>query len=357
MGEHRLDIVEPVRGECLDGIDHALGAAAAIRLDDFRGLPEPCLLVSAQSLRDVVTGGERVGQRTGVEDGLAGAVGADRVHRVGGVSQQRHPTVRPPLQGIAVAHRVLPEHLCRPDQCDHVDLVDREPLDVREHLVEPSRPRPVLPPGWSGPFGAGLGHHRPVGEPMIVRRSARDRVEDDLGLHAAGDDHRAPGQERRPIGGSAPQHRPVPAGRPLAGIDRRPHGGMDSVGADEGIAAHRLERRTRAVGEVSRDAVAVLLEGGETVTGRDRLRAEAIDDRIAEHALQRTAVDRELRDRVTRVGPAKLMPDSLPEAVRVDQLVGPHPDRIEPLEQAERAQLADRVRQRVDPDAELADLR
>ncbi len=52
---------------------------------------------------------------------------------------------------------------------------------------------------------------------------------------------------------------------------------------------------------------------------------------------------------------AQLVPDFLPEAVEIEQLVGADRHRVEPLEQAEFLQLLDRVRQRVDADAKLAD--
>ena len=45
-----------------------------------------------------------------------------------------------------------------------------------------------------------------------------------------------------PIGGAAPQHRPVPAGRALAGHQQRSHGRVDPVGADQNV---RLDRRCR----------------------------------------------------------------------------------------------------------------
>ena len=75
---------------------------------------------------------------------------------------------------------------------------------------------------------------------------------------------------------------------------------------------------------------------------------------VVDHALQPAAMDGELRDLVARIGAARLAPDLLAEPVGVDQLVGADADRIEPVEQPELRQLLDRVRQRVDADAELA---
>ena len=51
---------------------------------------------------------------------------------------------------------------------------------------------------------------------------------------------------------------------------------------------------------------------------------EPLDHRVAQHALQHAAVDRELRHGVAGVQPAQLAPHLLAEAVHVDQLVGAH---------------------------------
>lgn len=89
----------------------------------------------------------------------------------------------------------------------------------------------------------------------------------------------------------------------------------------------------------------------------DRVGAESLDRRVAQHALQRPAVDRELRDGVAGIGAAQLVPDLLPEAVAIEELIGAHTDRVEAFQQAEVGKHGDRVGKRVDPDTELADLR
>ena len=132
---------------------------------------------------------------------------------------------------------------------------------------------------------------------------------------------------------------------------------MDPIRADEHVRHDRLQRRSGGVDEPRRDVLMVLVKPRQAVAGHDRLRAPPLDHRVLENALQRAAVDRELRHLIPRVEPSQLAPDLLPEAVHVDQLVGAQSDRVQPLEQAELGELADRVRQRVDPDAEFADLR
>src|SRR5262245_30493026 len=66
-------------------------------------------------------------------------------------------------------------------------------------------------------------------------------------------------------------------------------------------------------------------------------------------------MDRDLRHVVARIEAARLAPDLLAETVGVDQFKRADRDRVEPLHQPELLQFLDRVRQRVDADAELAD--
>ena len=108
MREHRVDVTETVRRQRLDSIDHALGSAVAVRVDDLGGGSVARPLVAGQRLRHAAGArvGERVGERPRIEDRLAGAVGADRVHRVGRIAQQGHPAVTPAIDRIPVKRRL-----------------------------------------------------------------------------------------------------------------------------------------------------------------------------------------------------------------------------------------------------------
>src|SRR5213080_3078673 len=99
---------------------------------------------------------------------------------------------------------------------------------------------------------------------------------------------------------------------------------MDTIGADQHVAACGQAMRTAAIEEIRRDAAVVLREGAEPRARR------LIDD-----VLQSAAVDRELRHVETRIGAAQFAPDLLPEAVEVEQLVGADRDGVEPFEQTE----------------------
>src|ERR1041385_7142383 len=85
------------------------------------------------------------------------------------------------------------------------------------------------------------------------------------------------------------------------------------------------------------------------------LRAEPRLDRAVDHALQPPAVNGELRHIMTGRDAARLAPDLLAMTVQIIQFVGADGDCVERIEQAESCQLSDRMRQRIDADAEFAD--
>src|SRR5579862_2786710 len=83
--------------------------------------------------------------------------------------------------------------------------------------------------------------------------------------------------------------------------------------------------------------------------------SEPSADRLVDHALKSSAMDRELRDIVASVEPARLAPDLLPKAVGVEQLVSADRNRIKAFEQAEFGQFLDGMRQCIDTDTKFPD--
>ena len=65
-------------------------------------------------------------------------------------------------------------------------------------------------------------------------------------------------------------------------------------------------------------------------------------------------MEAELRQREPGVQPARLAEDLVPETVGVEQLPGADPGLVQPVQEPQRVEFLDRVRERVDPDAELA---
>ena len=83
--------------------------------------------------------------------------------------------------------------------------------------------------------------------------------------------------------------------------------------------------------------------------------AEPRAHRLVNHALKPAAMDRELRDVIAGIEPARLAPYLLSETVGVEQFVGPDRHGVQPFEQAEFGQFLDGMRQCIDADAELPD--
>ncbi len=89
-------------------------AVAALRIASY----------SASASAPTPRGGELVGQADGVEDRLAGAVRAARIHRMGGVAEQGDAAEAPARQRILVDHRVGEDGLGRADQRGDVEPVE-----------------------------------------------------------------------------------------------------------------------------------------------------------------------------------------------------------------------------------------
>src|SRR5262245_36252180 len=130
---------------------------------------------------------------------------------------------------------------------------------------------------------------------------------------------------------------------------------MDTVGTDQHVAGDGMAVRAVPIKEPGGDAALILLEAAEPAAGVEAALAEPRARGLIDHALQAAAMNRELRHVVARLEAARLAPHLLAETVGVDQLVGADRDAVQPLEEPEPLQLLDRVRQRVDADAELAD--
>jgi AcrR family transcriptional regulator len=102
-----LDAGEPFGGEPFDLVDHLLRAAGPVAQHHLPGGGQAIVLVGPQRVGGVGMSHQVAAQVRGVQDGLAGAVGSHRVHRVGGVPQQGHPPLCPVRQRVPVADREL----------------------------------------------------------------------------------------------------------------------------------------------------------------------------------------------------------------------------------------------------------
>jgi len=111
------------------------------------------------------------------------------------------------------------------------------------------------------------------------------------------------------------------------------------------------------VAELRHHAVRRLLPGVQVPAGDDALRPQAFARGLQQHHLQPAAVDGELRPAVAGGLAARLRPDELAALGVVGQLRGAHAQGVEPVEQAQLVQLAHRMGQQVDADAQRPDLR
>src|SRR5215472_5218410 len=131
---------------------------------------------------------------------------------------------------------------------------------------------------------------------------------------------------------------------------------MDAVGADQNVAMGGGALCPGAIEEIGGDAGFILVESAEAMAGMDARFANALSHGLVDHALEPAAVNRKLRHIISRVEPARLAPNLLAEAVGVEEFKSADRDRVEALQEPERGELLDGMRQRIDANAELADL-
>ena len=122
--EHILDTLKAV-GRALLGELHAVfWTILAVGADDGGGRWQAHTLIGSERLDGISVLAQRLHQGINVENGLARAVGADRIHGVGRISQQRHPAMAPARQGLAIDHRIFEDSGGARDQARNVEPVE-----------------------------------------------------------------------------------------------------------------------------------------------------------------------------------------------------------------------------------------
>ncbi|OIQ71926.1 hypothetical protein GALL_464530 [mine drainage metagenome] len=193
----------------------------------------------------------------------------------------------------------------------------------------------------------------PLGDPIDLEFAVavgflRDRIADEFQGLVAGHDHGAAGEEGIRGGDAAPEDAPVPDRRAFVGIELFADRGVDAVGGDQKrpvMAAGRLSGCL--VDEFGAHAVRRLGPVAQMMAGENVFTAQAFGRGIEQDLLQHPAMDRELRPFVAGLDPARLAPDRLAVLGKIREFPGAHAGRVEPVEQAEFDQLANRVRQHV----------
>src|SRR5262245_26261097 len=156
-----------------------------------------------------------------------------------------------------------------------------------------------------------------------------------------------------PLRRCAPEHDPVPSGRPLMRVEVRPDPRMDSIRADQRITGDLdALTRVRAV-EGGDHPVASILKIHQPAIGMNARRSQPLKYSAQQHAMKPATMDAELRHGVTGIDPTQFLPHGLTEPIDVDELARADAHSIQSGQQAERCEFLYGVRQHIDADAKL----
>ena len=171
-------------------------------------------------MQPILVGEQRIGihavlehrraEHAGVDDRLARSVGPHRIHDVGGIPDESHSPIDPPLGGVAVHHRVLPHLVGAADQ-----RRDIEPVEVPlEELPEEHGRVDFLIPTGGIPTSGGV--EREFRDPVLALESGRlinraDRVVDEPLLEIPDERERGSCADRWAVRGSPPEHGSAPS--------------------------------------------------------------------------------------------------------------------------------------------------
>ncbi len=285
---------------------------------------------------------------------MRSAVGAHRIHQVGGVAEQGDASPAPVRQRIAVDHRVLQDQLVAGQQVADVEPAQVPVGEERQHVLQ----APVaVPVGLVVELADGGARHHahPVHQRLAFGRvTRRDRIGDQARpVLVVGDDHGLAVEEAVELGDAAPHGDPTVGQRPLVGMQVRADRRMDAVGADQHIGTERLGLAVSVAGADQHAAVA-LLDTLHAETGAYRLLAEALAHRGEQDHLQFAAMDRVLRIGVAGFHPARLGPYRGAALVDVAQLVGGDGGGRQRRAEAQFGKGLDRRRLDIDADAKGA---
>src|SRR4051812_6527966 len=247
------------------------------------------------------------GQCGGVEDGLARAVRAARVHWVRSVAQQRDAAEGPRGQRVLVDHRIFEHHVGGAEERWHVEPIELPRLDIGDEVLDArgAIPVPRLVVGR-------LDFPQPVDELAallvdavayrVVHQLAR--LEPACPHHAGAREHRLPARD--------------PAPHVDAGITRRAFGRIELLANDRMYSVATYGRRAPdglAVLDLQHDVVFFLGNRNTMRIQVQAVRADALLERLEQDHLQVAAMDRKLRPFVAGAPPKRLAVDQLAEAV------------------------------------------
>lgn len=101
------------------------------------------VLIGLQRRRGIGEIRQTAGELGGIENGLAGAVGAAGNHRVGRVYEQCHTAEVPAVQRLLVDHRILEDGFGLAEHCRGVEPLEVPVGEVADEVLDIARQLPV----------------------------------------------------------------------------------------------------------------------------------------------------------------------------------------------------------------------
>ena len=123
----------------LHDVDDTLWTARAVILDDLGRHRQARGFIRLERGHDILRLGQERRHAARIKDRLTRTVGADRIHGMRRIPQQRHAAEGPVREGITIAHGVFVEFRRGTDDLDWIDGGKLEyPLDVRQDFIKPT---------------------------------------------------------------------------------------------------------------------------------------------------------------------------------------------------------------------------
>ena len=173
--QHVGDDVVAVGRAFLDHLHHLFRPVAPVEQHEVGGGGPALGLIGHQRGVGRAMRQDLAGEDAGVEDRLRGAVGADRVHRMRGVADQRGQAKCPLRNRIAVDQRIFVGVRTVADQAGHVEPVEFPVLEPGQELVELGGAVVILAPPLVGR------RHVPLGDPVDLSACRRHPAACEIG--------------------------------------------------------------------------------------------------------------------------------------------------------------------------------
>ncbi len=182
-----------------------------------------------------------------------------------------------------------------------------------------------------------------------------DRVDDHGAARGPGCNHRPAGEERIPFRQPTPHRHAVPLWWPFAGIECLTHCGVNSIAPDQQIGSHANNwLPCDSISEVATNTAGLgPTELGKPTVGVDAGCAKPGRHGAVEHPEELAAVDRELWPVVASCNTSRFTPYLLPMSGVEHPFGGGNSYGGQLIEQTELSQLANGMREEVDPNAKL----